>query len=55
MDRTLNNPRQAALEALYDILEKKEKPKAVVNKLQNFDKRDTALINLTFRLFANKV
>ena len=54
MDKTLNNPRQAALEALYDILEKKEKPKAIVNKLQNFDKRDTALImELTYGVLRN--
>lgn len=54
MDRAQNNPRQAALEVLYDILEKGEKPKAILNELPQFDKRDTALImELTYGVLRN--
>jgi len=42
--KAISNPRQAALEALFHILEKEEKPKTILNDLINFDTRDRALI-----------
>lgn len=55
MDRTTqNNPRKASLDALYSILEKGERPKAVLNNLPKFDGRDTALImKLTYGVLRN--
>jgi 16S rRNA (cytosine967-C5)-methyltransferase len=40
----INTPRQAALEALFRILETGEKPKTILNDLPQLDTRDRALV-----------